>query len=92
MSQFFVSLPKQIAFGNNQGVLIINDGKLRFEGDADESAKILFDGVVRTFNEHINQAVLAEREACAKLCEGKTMLYGSMANKCAAAIRQRGEK
>jgi hypothetical protein len=69
MSQFFVNLPKQIAFGNNQGVLIINDGKLRFEGDVDESAKILFDIVVRAFNEHIKQAVLKEREACAKLCD-----------------------
>jgi hypothetical protein len=40
----------------------------------------------------VEQAVLKEREANAKLCEGKTMLYGSMANKCAAAIRQRGEQ
>jgi hypothetical protein len=39
-----------------------------------------------------NKSAEMEREACAKLCEGKTMLYGSMANKCAAAIRQRGEK
>jgi hypothetical protein len=47
-------------------------------------------------NERLREAVAAEREACAKVCEeyNKRQCYNdedmSVANECAAAIRARG--
>lgn len=55
---------------------------------ADERDKCAQD-YLQDCSDAVEAARLKEREECAKLCEGKTMLYGSMANKCAAAIRQR---
>ena len=40
----------------------------------------------------IEYAVLAEREACAKVCDEQFKKYGCVADKCAAVIRARGEK
>ena len=39
--------------------------------------------------DYVRKAVEAEREACAKLCDGWTHADG---DQCAAAIRARGEK
>ena len=39
----------------------------------------------------INEAVLDEREACAKVCEEQEELRGHTPFDCAAAIRARGE-
>ena len=44
----------------------------------------------------LEEAVLAEREACAKVCEELVLAYvgnaSATANQCAEAIRARGEK
>lgn len=46
-------------------------------------------------NERLREAVLAEREACAKVCEARYMGDNNRedmeARRCAAAIRARGE-
>jgi hypothetical protein len=39
----------------------------------------------------IKQAVEAEREACAEICDAEASIEG-IAQRCAAAIRARGEK
>ena len=40
----------------------------------------------------IESAVQAEREECAKICDKQFQKYGCVADKCAAAIRQRKNK
>ena len=40
----------------------------------------------------VKEAVLAERELCAKVCDEQFKKYGCVADKCATAIRARGEK
>ena len=42
--------------------------------------------------ETVDDAIAAEREACAKVCDEQFQKYGCVADKCAAAIRARGEK
>ena len=42
--------------------------------------------------ETVDDAIAAEREACAKVCDEQFKKYGCVADKCAAAIRARGEK
>ena len=39
----------------------------------------------------VNAAIAAEREACAKVCDGIDRRYINQADKCAAAIRARSE-
>ena len=41
--------------------------------------------------ETVDDAIAAEREACAKVCDEQFKKYGCVADKCAAAIRARGE-
>jgi hypothetical protein len=45
-----------------------------------------------TWWEKLHMAVLAEREACAKLCDANIYIDGGMAQQCAAEIRARGER
>lgn len=40
----------------------------------------------------IKSAVLAEREACAKVCDGLAIDFPIGSSNCATAIRARGEK
>ena len=42
--------------------------------------------------ETVDDAIAAEREACAKVCDEQFEKYGCVADKCAAAIRARGDK
>ena len=42
--------------------------------------------------EELDKAILAEREACAKVCEQDEFQIYETAERCAAAIRARGEK
>ncbi len=42
-----------IVFGDNIGTLSFDNQKLSFTGNAEESAKIMFDFVVAQFNSHI---------------------------------------
>jgi hypothetical protein len=51
--------------------------------------------IAKHSDEDLRAAVLAEREACAKLCEELSEKWydeGGSASDCAAAIRARGEK
>jgi hypothetical protein len=48
----------------------------------------LYSQAFRNSSDMIKQAVEAEREACAKVCDGWTHADG---DRCAAAIRARGE-
>ena len=54
----------------------------------------LFDDLakVETENERLREAVLAEREACAKVCEETRFPDSYTAIRCAAAIRARSEQ
>ena len=51
---------------------------------------------IAELEEALEKAVLAEREACAKVCEELVLAYvgnaSATANQCAEAIRARGEK
>ena len=42
--------------------------------------------------ETVDDAIAAEREACAKVCDEQFEKYGCVADKCAAAIRARSNK
>ena len=98
--QFRLNMPNNIVFGNNIGTLSFDDEKLSFTGNADESAKILFDFVVAQLNGHIQKLIIDEREMCAKLLDDfsktemvpvkNTWRMGLVAG--ANAIRARGEK
>jgi len=51
--------------------------------------------IAKLSDEDLRAAVLAEREACAKLCEDLSEKWydeGGSASDCASAIRARGEK
>ncbi len=85
--QFRQNMSHNIVFGDNIGTLSFDNKKLSFTGNADESAKIMFDFVVAQFNGHIQKIRADEREACAKLCEEQDE-YGC--GQYAKAIRARG--
>jgi hypothetical protein len=48
--------------------------------------------IAKHSDEDLQAAVLAEREACAKLCESEGHRIDASWESCAAAIRARGEK
>ena len=51
------------------GALDFNGPEMVFTGDADESAKVFFDWIARSFKERLEQERADEREACAKVCD-----------------------
>lgn len=51
----------------------------------------LYSQAFRNSSDMIKQAVEAEREACAEICDAEASIEG-IAQRCAAAIRARGEK
>lgn len=51
------------------GFFDIVDGKMHFEGDLTESGKLFVEWVLSAVNKHIDDAVKAEREECAKFIE-----------------------
>ena len=56
------------------------------------AARILVEPLAKLFSEIAwNAAVRAEREACAKVCDGEATIEG-IAQRCAAAIRARGQE
>jgi hypothetical protein len=85
-----------IAFHNNGqeiGKLDFNGPALVFTGDAEESAKVFIDWIARSFHGRLEEERKAEREACAKVCEGWTRTpetNGVELTLAAAAIRARG--
>lgn len=93
-----VQAPKpnyMLSFHRNElqvGFFDFNKGKMHFEGDVTESGKVFVDWVFNAFQERIDAAVAAEREACAKLCDEVNNEYGGeevSASWIAAAIRAR---
>ena len=83
--------------GIQVGVLDFNGPEMVFTGNADESAKVFFDKIARSFKARLEQERADEREACAKLCEDFTDndlgAYPDSEGhgyECAAAIRARG--
>lgn len=75
------------------GVLDFKGDALKFTGEAEESAKVFIDWIAQGFHKRLEQERAAEREQCAKLCDDidDGMPY-NMGERCAAAIRARGEK
>jgi hypothetical protein len=63
---------------------------------ADDAAKLVLEAIDDNIKILVQQAVLAEREACAKVCEtyNKRQCYNdedmAVAKECAAAIRAKG--
>ena len=51
------------------GVLDFNGPEMVFTGDADESAKVFFDFIAKSFKARLEQERADEREACAKVVE-----------------------
>ena len=57
----------------------------------DDMAKAWSEAVEAEYKAQIEAAVLAEREACAKVCDGYSDgRHANMADLCAEAIRARG--
>jgi hypothetical protein len=88
--------------GKEVGTFDFNEGKMHFEGELSESGKVFVDWVLGAFKQRIDDAVLAEREACAKLCFEMWEKWMDAdlserdnlprdAEDCAAAIRARGQ-
>ena len=74
---------------------------------ADDAAKLVLEAIDANIKILVQKAVLAEREACAKVCESEAEMFKSCAygandgrydwkedgaRECAAAIRARGNK
>jgi hypothetical protein len=70
------------------GRLDFNGPKLIFTGDAEESAKVFVNYLTMIWDKRLQEEREAEREACAKVCDGWTHANG---DDCAEAIRARGE-
>jgi hypothetical protein len=52
--------------GKQVGTFDFNEGKMHFEGELSESGEIFVDWVIGAFKQRLDDAVKAEREACAK--------------------------
>jgi hypothetical protein len=97
-SQFSFAAPKpnyMLSFhneGTQVGTFDLNEGKMHFEGELTESGKVFVDWVLGAFKQRLDDAILAEREACAKVCEQTNdgTPY-NLAEACAEAIRARGQ-
>jgi hypothetical protein len=57
---------------------------------AREAGFVGFDGDNKSLRRFAELVAAAEREACAKVCDGEATIEG-IAQRCAAAIRARGE-
>ena len=82
-----------ISFHNNGkeiGKLDFNGSALVFTGDAEESAKVFFDWIARSFHGRLEEERKAEREACAKVCETHAPTTTPTWVSYATAIRARG--
>ena len=55
--------------GKEVGSFDFNEGKMHFEGELTESGKIFVDWVIGAFKQRLDDAILAEREACADIAE-----------------------
>lgn len=60
--------------GKQIGALDFNGPEMTFTGDADESAKVFFDFIARTFKQRLEQERADEREACEALHDHEDVL------------------
>lgn len=74
--------------GKQVGELNFNGPEMTFTGDADESAKVFFDWISKSFKGRLGQERAEAREACAKLCDEYQNPFEGRA--MADAIRARG--
>ena len=70
------------------GRLDFSGTKLIFTGDAEESANVFINNLALGWSKRLQEEREAEREACAKICDGWMHANG---DDCAEAIRARGE-
>ena len=95
-SQFSFTAPKpnyMLTFhneGKQIGTFDFNEGKMHFEGELSESGKVFVDWVLGAFQQRLDDAVLAEREACAKVAQDESDWNGDVAT-IADLIRARGK-
>ena len=74
----------------NIGRLDFNGDAMVFEGDTEESAQVFFDLLAKYFANRLKEERENEREAIAKLFDGKVWSYDY--REIAAAIRARGQE
>ena len=85
--------------GKEVGSFDFNEGKMHFEGELSESGKVFVDWVLGAFKQRLDDAVKAEREACAIVCDDINAKYkwpDDVAERvasqwCADSIRARGQ-
>jgi hypothetical protein len=80
--------------GQEIGRLDFNGPEMVFTGDTQESAKLFFDWIAKSFAGRLEDERKAEREACAKVCEEyetNNDITATWLNIVADAIRARGE-
>jgi hypothetical protein len=77
--------------GECVGRFDFNGPKLVFTGDAEESAKVFVNYLTMIWEKRLQEEREAEREACAKICDGWAEFGGISAEGCAKEIRARGE-
>jgi hypothetical protein len=97
-SEFGLLMPKpnyMLSFhkdGKQVGTFDFNEGKMHFKGDVSDSGQIFVDWVVNAFKQRIEDAVKAEREACAKLFDERDKDIGWYdPGEPAEIIRARGQ-
>lgn len=81
--------------GTTIGTLDFSGGVLKFDGEAEESAKLFFNLIADLFKRRLERERAEEREACARICDSLNMntfhIPFAAVEMCAAAIRARLE-
>jgi len=72
------------------GLLNFGGDAIVFEGDVEESAKVFFDFLAKYFADRLKKERDKEREACARMFDGKVWSYDY--REIAAKIRARGQE
>ena len=73
------------------GSFDFNEGRMIFEGDVNESGQIFVDWVVDAFKKRIDDAVKAERVACAEIARSWIKAYPHPSESIANSIMSRGK-
>lgn len=76
--------------GKQIGVLDFNGPEMVFSGDADESAKLFFDFIARSFKARLEQERAEERRACEQICIDMYLSADMNTGEAAMAIAARG--
>ena len=76
--------------GKQIGVLDFNGPEMTFTGDADESAKVFFDFIAKSFKARLEQERAEERRACEQICIDMYLSADMNTGEAAMAIAARG--